>query len=101
MITQDQVMAALRQVVDPEIGINIVDLGLVYDVTVQDDDVRVAMTMTTRACPLHDMIVGNAEAAIRDAAPGARSVRVEMVWEPPWDPAMMAEAAKRQLGWFK
>ena len=100
-MTSDQVMAALRQVVDPEIGINIVDLGLVYDVTVLDDDVRVAMTMTTRACPLHDMIVGNAEAAIRAAAPEARSVHVDMVWEPPWDPSMMAEAAKRQLGWFK
>jgi metal-sulfur cluster biosynthetic enzyme len=101
MIAEEQVLAALRQVVDPEIGINVVDLGLVYGVTIQDADVRVAMTMTTRACPLHDMIVENAEAAVRASVPEARSVHVEMVWEPPWDPAMMAEAAKRQLGWFK
>jgi len=98
-MTQEQVMTALRQVVDPEIGINVVDLGLVYDVTVQGADVRVAMTMTTRACPLHDMIVRDAEAAIRAALPEAGAVHVAMVWEPPWNPAMMSETAKRQLGW--
>jgi metal-sulfur cluster biosynthetic enzyme len=101
VMTQEQVMRALRQVVDPEVGINVVDLGLVYDVTVEGADVRVAMTMTTRACPLHDMIVREAESAIRAALPGARSVQVSLVWEPPWNPAMMSEAAKRQLGWFE
>ncbi len=98
-MTSDQVREALRRVVDPEIGINVVDLGLVYDVTIRDTDVRVAMTMTTRACPLHDMIVRDAESAIRAVLPEARSVHVAMVWEPPWNPGMMTEAAKRQLGW--
>ena len=57
--------------------------------------------MTTRACPLHDMIVRDAEAAIRAAVPEADAVRVAMVWAPPWNPSMMTEAAKRQLGWFE
>jgi len=100
VITQDQVMAALRQVMDPEIGINVVDLGLVYDVTVQEDDVRVAMTMTTRACPLHDMIVGNAESASALPPPsalGACRNGVGAAVESRDD----GQAAKRQLGWFQ
>ncbi len=92
-------MEALRQVMDPELGINIVDLGLVYGVDVQDGRIHVAMTMTTRACPLHAYIAENAEAVIRQVAPDAQSVEIEMVWDPPWMPAMMSEAAKQQLGW--
>jgi metal-sulfur cluster biosynthetic enzyme len=99
MITEEQVLDALRQVMDPELGINVVDLGLVYSVILQNGRIRVAMTMTTRACPLHTYLTEAAEAAIRQCAPDAQAVEIDMVWDPPWTPAMMSDAAKRQLGW--
>ena len=101
MVTRDQVLEALRQVVDPELGINIVDLGLVYSVDVQDGDVRVTMTMTTPGCPLMADLLGMADAVIRQTVTELTSVEVELVWDPPWDPARMSEAAKIQLGLIK
>jgi metal-sulfur cluster biosynthetic enzyme len=97
--TEEQVWSALREVLDPELGVNVVDLGLVYDVGVQDGSVRVAMTMTTRACPLGAYLTETAEASIRRHLPEVNAVAVELVWEPEWDPAMMSAAAKQQLGW--
>jgi metal-sulfur cluster biosynthetic enzyme len=99
MVEEAQVWEALRAVLDPEIGVNVVDLGLVYSVEASGNDVRVAMTMTTQACPLHAYIAEAAEAAIRQLAPEAGTVRIDMVWDPPWSPAMMSDAAKQQLGW--
>ena len=96
--TREDVLAALREVVDPELGLNVVDLGLVYGVELADGDVRVAMTMTSQACPLGAYLTTEAEAAIRGRAPGARSVRVDLVWDPPWRPEMMSETARRALG---
>jgi metal-sulfur cluster biosynthetic enzyme len=84
-VTTESVRAALRHVIDPEVGINVVDLGLVYDVRVQDGNVSVAMTMTTPVCPLGETLRAQAEAAIRQ--------------NPPWRPSMMSDAAKEQLGW--
>lgn len=101
MVTRDQVMEALCQVVDPELGANIVDLGLVYSVDVRGGDVRVTMTMTTPGCPLMGDLLGMADAIIREAVPGVTSVEVELVWDPPWDPSRMSEAAKMQLGLIK
>lgn len=92
---------ALREVNDPELGINVVDLGLVYSVDVQDQRVHVVMTMTTSACPLGAYLAKMAEDAIRRRIPQAQSVDVELIWEPPWHPGMMSEAAKQQLGWTK
>jgi metal-sulfur cluster biosynthetic enzyme len=97
--TDDAVWDALRTVNDPEVGMNVVDLGLVYGVTVDDTDVRVELTMTSPACPLGDVIVENAEAAIRAAAPDARKVDVGLVWDPPWTPDRMSEAARAKFGW--
>jgi metal-sulfur cluster biosynthetic enzyme len=99
--TADRVREALRLVIDPEIGLNVVDLGLVYRVDVADGDVRVAMTMTTPACPLGETLRADAEAAIRRDVPGVRSVALELVWDPPWTPAMMSDAAKEQMGWAR
>lgn len=98
-VTADEVREALRNVIDPELGINVVDLGLVYDVTVQDGNVRVAMTMTTPACPLSETLAEQAEATIWQNAPRVKSVTVDVVWDPPWRPAMMSDAAKERLGW--
>jgi metal-sulfur cluster biosynthetic enzyme len=97
--TSSVILDALRGVVDPEMGVNIVDLGLVYEVEARGGDVRVAMTMTTAACPLGEAMVEDAEAAIRRHVPGTRSVTVRLVWEPAWQPSMMSAAARRQLGW--
>ncbi len=95
----EQVWQVLRQVIDPELGINIVDLGLVYDVQVNDGNVRVALTMTTPACPLHSYLTSAAESAIWQNVSGVNAVDVQLVWSPPWNPVMMTDAAKRQLGW--
>jgi metal-sulfur cluster biosynthetic enzyme len=97
--TDDAVWDALRTVNDPEVGMNIVDLGLVYGVTVNGADVRVELTMTSPACPLGDVIVENAAAAIRAASPGARTVDVALVWDPPWTPDRMSDAARAKFGW--
>lgn len=94
-----RVLDALRGVIDPELGMNVVDLGLVYRVDVDGDDVRVAMTMTSPTCPLGESIAAQAEAAIRKVRPGLGSVRVTVVWDPPWDPSRMSGAAKERLGW--
>ena len=92
------VLAALRQVLDPELGINVVDLGLVYDVALDEGRVEVALTMTSPACPLGGQLRSDAEDALRRAAPGL-DVAVRLVLDPPWHPALMSEEAKRQLGW--
>ncbi len=76
-----------------------VDLGLVYGIHVEGDAVRVEMTMTTPACPLGDYLEGEVRRAVHRRAPDAASVLVELVWDPPWTPARMSEAAKQQLGW--
>jgi metal-sulfur cluster biosynthetic enzyme len=97
--TSADILDVLREVLDPEIGMNIVDLGLVYEARVADGHVHVALTMTTPACPLGEAITEESKAAIRRRVPGVRSVDVELVWEPPWRPAMMSDAARKQLGW--
>lgn len=91
--------AALRQVVDPEAGVNIVDLGLIYSITIADGVAQVAMTMTSAACPMGEMIVEEVEAALRAALPAGMDTNVELVWSPPWDPSMMSEAARRHFEW--
>jgi metal-sulfur cluster biosynthetic enzyme len=95
---QEQVRGALRWVIDPEVGINVIDMGLVYGIEVQEGAVQVSMTMTSPVCPLGTYLVAEAEAAIRRLVPEARSVAVELVWDPPWEPSRMAATARRQLG---
>lgn len=97
MPTRDQVLERLRTVVDPEIGINVVDLGLVYGVEIDNGRVHIRMTMTTAGCPLHEVLLNWAERAVAEL-PDVKSVKVELVWDPPWNPSMMSEEAKKQLG---
>lgn len=97
--TKDDILAALRYVIDPELGINVVDLGLVYDVQITGRDVRISMTMTTPACPLHSYLNQSAQDSICMRIPEVKSVQVDLVWEPPWHPMMMSTEAKHQLGW--
>jgi len=96
---RDDILDALRHVIDPEIGINVVDLGLVYEADARDGHVRVVMTMTTPACPLGESIAEEARAAIRQRVHSVKTVTVDLVSEPPWQPSMMASAARGRLGW--
>jgi len=97
-VTEQIVRDALREVIDPELGINIVDLGLVYDIEVSDGDIRVSMTMTTPACPLGGYLRHLAVSAIGSRVQDARDVTVSLVWDPPWHPGMMSAEARHQLG---
>lgn len=99
LLTEDHVRHALSCVIDPEAGMNIVDLGLVYGVEVAADHIYVALTMTSRACPMGDYITDNARHSLRALAPQVRDIQVHLVWEPPWHPQMMSEAAKGHFGW--
>jgi metal-sulfur cluster biosynthetic enzyme len=96
---KEQILEALRNVHDPELGINIVDLGLVYGVEIEGDAVHVTYTLTTMGCPIGPMI----EAEIRrflSTVEGVEQVEAEMVLRPPWTPEMMSEEAKAALGFF-
>ena len=94
-----RLLECLYEVIDPELGINIVDLGLVYDLELVGDVARIEMTMTTPACPLHEYLASGVESAIMDCVPDVRSVDVHLTFDPPWDPSMMSGAAKHLLGW--
>ncbi len=97
-VSEDQVKEALSTVHDPEIGMNIIELGLVYDISVDPEDhVAVEMTLTSPGCPLGEVITQQVDHALRAA--GARSASVEIVWSPPWTPEMMSDEAKERLGW--
>ena len=98
-ITTANVVAALNGVFDPEVGINVVDLGLIYRIEIQGRDLRVAMTMTTPACPLGSYLSQAAERAIRSKIPEVMGFDVELVWQPQWNPSMMSQAARREMGW--
>ena len=99
MPSEDQVREALRSVDDPEVGMSIVDLGLVYRIDVTPERVRVEMTMTTQACPMADLITDNARRAVVALVPDGVGVEIELVWEPFWTPDMMSESAKQTFGW--
>jgi len=94
-----QVLEALRQVIDPELGINVVDLGLIYSAELQDGRAKVSMTMTTPGCPVVDEMQETAESAIWRLVPGVQEVDIEVVWSPAWRPTMMSAGAREQLGW--
>ena len=96
-MTETAIREALRQVVDPELGINIVDLGLVYRIETDGARVRVMMTMTSPACPLGDYLKALVESTIKRRVPGAEHVEIVFVWEPPWHPDMMSKDAQQQL----
>lgn len=98
--TEEQVLDALRHVIDPELGVNIVDLGLVYDVGISPDGVvHVEYTLTTMGCPIGPLIEQQMESFL-SGVPGISNVEAEMVLRPPWTPEMMSEEAKAALGYF-
>lgn len=96
---ESAVLEALGSVDDPEAGMSIVALGLVYRVAVVDGAIEVDMTMTSQACPVADVLVEQARAAIAAIAPAATPISVNLVWEPFWQPSMMSGIAKDFFGW--
>ena len=96
---EETVREALRSVDDPEVGMNIIDLGLVYRIDIAPELVRVELTMTTPACPMGDLITDNARRAVVAVVPDGVVVDVALVWEPPWTPEMMSERARQTFGW--
>ena len=93
------ITAALERVVDPEVAMNIVDVGLVCGVTVREGRVDVNVTMTSAACPVADVIVEDIEFQLDQSLPGDLKIHVELVWEPPWSPERMSARARLFMGW--
>lgn len=97
MVTKEEVYEALHTCYDPEIPVNIVDLGLVYDVQVDGEKVAVKMTLTAPGCGMGAMIASQAQQRILDLN-DVKEATVDLVWDPPWDPSMMSGEAKQKLG---
>lgn len=94
----DLIKEMLKDVIDPELGVNIVDLGLVYDAVIsEENDVEVVMTLTSMGCPLGPVIVGEVQRALGGLM-GIGNISTRIVWSPPWSPAMMSEDARDELG---
>ena len=96
-LNKETVLATLREVIDPEIGCNIVDLGLIYDVAIAGGAITVTMTLTTPGCPMHESISYGVKNALFPLE-GVRHVEVAVVWDPPWHPGMMTEAGRAAVG---
>ncbi len=97
-LTIKQVVEKLKEVVDPEIGINIVDLGLIYGIKIDDENnVKVTMTMTTPMCPVTSIILADVQLRL-EKIPGVGKVELELVWEPAWSADMISEQYRQQLG---
>jgi metal-sulfur cluster biosynthetic enzyme len=105
MLTEDMVRAALKNVIDPEIGLDIVNLGLVYRIDVLDEGskVDIDMTLTTPACPAGPQILDSAKRevmALNEVYKGLEDVKINLVWTPFWNPSLMSEEARDELGFF-
>jgi metal-sulfur cluster biosynthetic enzyme len=96
-ITEEMILESLREVIDPEIGCNIVDLGLVYSIVIDGGKVAVCMTLTTQGCPMHESICWGVKEALLNLD-GVEEVEVELVWDPPWHPTMMTEVGRAATG---
>ena len=98
-MSTEQILEALRGVQDPEAGMSIVDLGLVYAVESAANGVRVDLTLTSPSCPMGPFLIDEIIAAVRGVVPGTPDVRVELVWDPPWTPERMSAEARSRFGW--
>jgi len=96
-LTEEKVYEVLSEIYDPEIPIDIVNLGLVYSVEVVSDVLNINMSMTSPGCPAATQIVTEAKLMLEDL-PEVREANIEIVWDPPWEPSMMCEVAKESLG---
>ena len=97
MVKEEEVWKALREVDDPEVGINMVDLGLIYGIEINKGKVKVRMTFTTPLCPLGGLLVENVKERLKKVK-GVKDVEVELVFDEPWTPERMSEDARKKLG---
>jgi len=97
LVTMEEIVKALKECYDPEIPVNVWDLGLIYDVNVDGDKVHVKMTLTAPGCPMHTFISDEVRSKLRSIS-GVKEAKVEVVWDPPWSPDRMSKEAKAQLG---
>jgi metal-sulfur cluster biosynthetic enzyme len=96
--TKDDIYDAISTVIDPEVGFNLVELGLIYDVEIKDDNsVVVTMTLSTPSCPLHEMLLNWTKEAVMKVE-GVKEVEVNLTFDPPWNPTMASEEVKKKLG---
>lgn len=102
MITKEAVFTQLKEIIDPELHLNIVDLGLIYDVGIQEDTgvVEITMTLTTPGCPLSYVFEEWIPVAVKKVD-GVTDVKINLVWEPPWDPDTISDDAKEELGMIR
>lgn len=101
LVTEELVYTALKQVIDPELGINVVDLGLIYNVDIgEDGNIGVEMTLTTPGCPLHASFREAIEEALWLSLPDISGVSVELVWDPPWTPEKISSEGLAELGLY-
>lgn len=89
----------LRRIIDPEVGVNVVDLGLIYDIDAGDGTIRIEMTMTSPACPMGEMIQDEIRSVLSAEFGSQCVIEITLVWLPVWTPEMMSEEAKQALGW--
>jgi metal-sulfur cluster biosynthetic enzyme len=99
MPAERDILRVLQGVSDPEVGVNIVDLGLIYSIEIDGERVRIVMTMTTPACPMHSYLTEEVRETILAEFEVVAEVEVQLVWEPAWSPRMISERGRRQLGW--
>jgi FeS assembly SUF system protein len=97
MVDKTDVMKVLKKCYDPEIPINIVDLGLIYDVRVKESKVKIKMTLTAPGCPMHSMITEDIKQNVQKIK-GVKDVDIELIWDPPWSPERMSASARKKLG---
>ena len=97
IINETTVSQVLSQVIDPELGCNVVDLGLIYGIAIDGKKVKVAMTLTTPGCPMHESIAQGVKNALLNLE-AVEEAEVEIVWDPPWNPAMMSDYGRARVG---
>jgi metal-sulfur cluster biosynthetic enzyme len=96
-ITEEQIKNSLKQCMDPEVPLSIVDMGLIYGINIsENNDVKIKMTMTTRGCPLHDTMVDDVTRYTKKV-PGVNNVQIDIVWDPPWTKDKMSDEAKAMM----
>lgn len=97
--SESEVREALRYVIDPEVGVNIVDLGLVYRVDISPEMIQIDISPTSPACPMGEAILDEARDVVDALTPAGMAINIQLVWEPPWGPEKMSDSARRVLGW--
>lgn len=96
---KESILKLLKTIIDPETGINIVDMGLIYEVASSEEGVFIKMGMTSAACPMGDLILADMNRALRTIYVTPNKIDIEVTFNPPWEPSMMSESARKEFGW--